>query len=52
MDSIISLVSSGRLVRKRIWFGGCSVCAFGFEFSALLGFFFLSLCETKKKELF
>ncbi|WAR03862.1 VP26B-like protein [Mya arenaria] len=24
IESIISLVSSGRLVRKRIWFGGCS----------------------------
>ena len=24
MDSIISLVSSGRLVMKRIWLGGCS----------------------------
>lgn len=24
MESIISLVSSGRLVRKRIWLGGCS----------------------------
>lgn len=24
MDSMISLVSSGRLVRNRIWLGGCS----------------------------
>lgn len=29
MDNIISLVSSGKLVRKRIWLGGCSGIAVG-----------------------
>lgn len=31
MDNIISVVSSGKLVMKRIWLGGCSgiVCTTG-----------------------
>ena len=29
MDNIISLVSSGKLVRKRIWLGGCAGIAVG-----------------------
>lgn len=34
MDNIISFVSSGRLVKKRIWFGGCSGMAFGAAIAA------------------
>ena len=29
MDNIISLVSSGKLVKNKIWFGGCSGMAEG-----------------------
>lgn len=42
IDNIISLVSSGRLVKNRIWFGGCSAVEL-FGLSAFEAFFFLSL---------
>ena len=37
MDNIISFVSSGRFVKKRIWFGGCSGIAVGPEGAAGAG---------------
>lgn len=41
IDNIISLVSSGRFVKNKIWFGGCSaVFVFEIPASALAAFFF------------
>lgn len=45
IDNIISLVSSGKLVKKRIWFGGCSAVGLTLPSVAPGTFFFLSLFE-------
>lgn len=51
IDSIISLVSSGKFVKKRIWFGGCSAVEFTLPPSVPPGaFFFLSLLQKNKNE--
>lgn len=52
MDNIISLVSSGRLVKNRIWLGGCSAVLVGTPESVFADdFFFFSLKSKMRYEV-
>lgn len=51
IDNIISFVSSGRFVKNKIWFGGCSaVFVFALPESAFAAFFFFFSLKFPKKK--